>query len=70
MNRSPVKGILPETNLKELRWKEVQSWLRRIPSSRAWAAIGRTLASMRQKHAAVEECPVTVALKAASALSV
>ena len=31
MNRSRVSGSLPETDLKGIHWKEIQSWLRRIP---------------------------------------
>lgn len=51
MNRSAVTGSLPETNLKGLRWKEVQGWLRRIPTPRARAAVARALDSIREQHA-------------------
>ncbi len=39
MNRSHVSGSLPETDLKGLRWSEVQKWLRRIPTPRVRAAV-------------------------------
>lgn len=51
MNRSHVSGSLPETNLKGLRWMEVQTWLRRIPAPRVRAAVERALDSIRQQHA-------------------
>jgi predicted transcriptional regulator of viral defense system len=50
MNRSAVTGSLPETNLKGLRWKEVQGWLRRIPTPRVRAAVTRALDSIREQH--------------------
>jgi predicted transcriptional regulator of viral defense system len=55
MNRSQVSGSLPETNLKGLRWKEVQTWLRRIPTPRVRAAVERALRSIRGKHAGTED---------------
>jgi predicted transcriptional regulator of viral defense system len=51
MNRSSVSGNLPETDLKGLRWKEVQRWLRRITAPRVRAAVERALRSMREQHA-------------------
>jgi predicted transcriptional regulator of viral defense system len=51
MNRSQVSGSLPETDLKGLRWKEVQAWLRRIPTPRVRAAVEQALAAIRQQHA-------------------
>jgi len=51
MNRSRVSGSLPETDLKGLRWKEVQTWLRRIPAHRVRAAVERALRSIREQHA-------------------
>lgn len=55
MNRSRVSGSLPETNLKGLRWKEVQTWLRRIPTQRVRAAVERALRSIREQHAGTED---------------
>ena len=55
MNRSQVSGSLPETNLKGLRWKEVQTWLRRIPTPRVRAAVERALRSIRGKHVGTED---------------
>lgn len=54
MNRSQVSGSLPETNLKGLRWKEVQTWLRRIPTPRVRAAVERALRSIRKEHAGAD----------------
>lgn len=52
MNRSSVSGKLPGTNLKGMRWKEVQTWMRRIPMSPAVrAAVERALRSIRERHA-------------------
>ena len=51
MNRSRVSGSLPETDLKGMRWKEVQTWLRRIPTPRVRAAVERALRSIRERHA-------------------
>jgi predicted transcriptional regulator of viral defense system len=51
MNRSRVSGSLPETDLKGLRWKEVQTWLRRIPTPRIRAAVERALHTIREQHA-------------------
>ncbi|KAB2910645.1 MAG: hypothetical protein F9K30_22415 [Dechloromonas sp.] len=50
MNRSRVSGSLPETDLKGLRWKEVQTWLRRIPTPHVRAAVEQALATIRQRH--------------------
>ena len=51
MNRSSVSGSLPETDLKGLRWKEVQTWLRRIPTPRVRAAVEQALDTIRKQHA-------------------
>jgi len=51
MNRSRVGGRLPETDLKGLRWSEVQTWLRRIRTLRIRAAVERVLRSIREEHA-------------------
>ena len=51
MNRSSVSGSLPETDLKGLRWSEVQKWLRRIPTPRVRAAVEQALESIRKQHA-------------------
>ena len=50
MNRSQISGSLPETDLKGMRWSEVQSWVRRIPSTRIRAAVERALRSLRDQH--------------------
>lgn len=55
MNRSRVSGSLPETNLKGLRWSEVQKWLRRIPTPRVRAAVEQALDTIRQQHADVDD---------------
>ena len=51
MNRSRVGGNLPETDLRGLRWSEVQGWLRRIPAPGVRAAVKRVLGRIRQQHA-------------------
>ena len=55
MNRSRVSGHLPETDLQGLRWREVQTWLRRIPTPRVRAAVERALRSIREQHAGEED---------------
>ena len=55
MNRSRVSGSLPETNLKGLRWKEVQTWLRRIQTPRVRTAVEKALRTIREQHAADED---------------
>jgi hypothetical protein len=52
MNRSRVSGSLPETNLKGLRWKEVQTWLRQIKTPRVRSAVEQALRTIREQHAA------------------
>ncbi len=54
MNRSRVSGSLPETNLKGLRWKEVQTWLRQIKTPRVRSAVEQALRTIREQHAATE----------------
>jgi predicted transcriptional regulator of viral defense system len=51
MNRSRVSGNLPETDLAGLKWKEVQSWLRRIQTPRIRAAVADALAKIRRQQA-------------------
>ena len=55
MNRSRVSGSLPETNLEGLRWREVQTWLRRIPTPRVRAAVEHALRSIREQHAGTKD---------------
>jgi predicted transcriptional regulator of viral defense system len=55
MNRSRVSGNLPETDLKGLRWKEVQLWLRRIPTPRVRRAVKQALDTIREQHAGAVE---------------
>ncbi len=52
MNRSRVGGNLPETNLRGLRWKEVQTWVRRIQTPRVRDAVEQALATIREEHSA------------------
>jgi predicted transcriptional regulator of viral defense system len=51
MNRSQVSGNLPETDLRGIRWKDVQGWMNRIPTPRMRAAVERALRVMRERHA-------------------
>ena len=55
MNRSSVSGSLPETNLKGLRWGEVQRWLRRISTPRVRVAVTEVVDRIRQQHAGVAD---------------
>ena len=55
MNRSRVSGSLPETDLRGLRWSEVQSWLRRIPTARVRTAVDQALADIRKQNADVAD---------------
>jgi len=50
MNRSSVNGSLPETDLNGLRWKEVQSWVRRIPTARLRALVKGNLVRLREQN--------------------
>ena len=50
MNRSRVGGNLPETDLRSLRWREVQSWVRRISTARMRATIQRNLLEIREQN--------------------
>jgi predicted transcriptional regulator of viral defense system len=51
MNRSRVSGKLPETNMNELNWKQVQKWFRRITSPRVLTAVQQSLESLRRQNA-------------------
>ena len=51
MNRSNVRGSLPEADLKGLRWKEVETWLRRVATPRIRGSVERALRSIREEHA-------------------
>lgn len=55
MNRSHVSGSLPETDLRGLRWKEVQVWLRRIQSPRTRTAVEQAWNGIRKQHAEVDD---------------
>lgn len=50
MNRRPLSGSLPETNLKGIRWSELQVWLRRIPNPSIRTAVERSLARLRRQQ--------------------
>lgn len=52
MNRRPVSSHLPETDLHGLRWRELQGWLRRIPTTRVRAAVAENLRRMREQNSA------------------
>ena len=51
MNRRPLSGTLPETDLKGLRWSELQGWLRRIPNPGIRTLVERSLRKLREQHA-------------------
>jgi hypothetical protein len=55
MNRSRVSGSLPESDLKGISWKEIQFWLRRIPTPRVRAAVERAIRSIREQHIRPED---------------
>jgi len=54
MNRSRVSGNLPETDLSNLRWREVRNWVRRIQTSRLRDSVEKNLEKMREQHAEAE----------------
>ena len=43
MNRRPMSGALPETDLKGIRWSKLQGSLRRIPNPSIGTAVERSL---------------------------
>jgi predicted transcriptional regulator of viral defense system len=55
MNRRPMSGALPETDLKGIRWSKLQGWLRRIPNPSIRTAVERSLHKLRQQHAGAED---------------
>ena len=50
MQRSPVSGALPETDLKDMRWKTVTQWTRRIPAQRTRKLVAAALTKIRTTH--------------------
>jgi hypothetical protein len=52
MNRRPLSGALPETDLKGLRWSELRNWSRLIPGSGVRTAVERNRQNLRKQHAA------------------
>jgi predicted transcriptional regulator of viral defense system len=54
MNRRPMSGALPETDLKGIHWSKLQGWLRRIPNQSIRTLVERSLLKLREQHAAVE----------------
>ena len=52
MSRSKVSAELPETDIRGIRWKEVQSWVRRIPKGSIRTAVAAALDRIREKHSA------------------
>jgi predicted transcriptional regulator of viral defense system len=51
MNRRPLSGALPETDLKGIHWSELQGWLRRIPNRGIRTSVERSLGKLREQHA-------------------
>jgi predicted transcriptional regulator of viral defense system len=59
MNRRPMSGALPETDLKGIRWKKLLRWLRDIPSEGTRTAVERSLRRLRDQQAgAASEDPL------------
>jgi len=50
MNRRPLSGALPETDLKGFRWGELQGWLRRITNPGVRTMVERSLGNLREQH--------------------
>jgi predicted transcriptional regulator of viral defense system len=55
MNRRPLSGALPETDLKGIRWSELQGWLRRIPNRGIRTSVERSLGKLREQHAHTDD---------------
>jgi predicted transcriptional regulator of viral defense system len=55
MNRRPMSGALPETNLKGFHWGALRGWLRQIPSPGIRTAVERSLRKLRAEHSGSEE---------------
>jgi hypothetical protein len=51
INRSPMSGNLPETDLRGLKWKEVKAWIDGISGSSVRRAVERQLERIRWQHA-------------------
>lgn len=54
MNRSHVSGSLPETDLRRLKWKEVNDWTARIRALSLRQAVGMNLKRIREQHAQID----------------
>jgi predicted transcriptional regulator of viral defense system len=50
MNRRPLSGILPETDLKGFRWRALQAWLRLITNPGIRTMVGRNIRNLRRQH--------------------
>jgi predicted transcriptional regulator of viral defense system len=50
MNRRPLSGALPETDIKGFRWSELRGWLRRIPNPGIRTMVERNLRKLREQH--------------------
>jgi predicted transcriptional regulator of viral defense system len=50
MNRRPMSGTLPETDLEGFRWSELQGWLRRITNPGIRTKVERNLSNLREQH--------------------
>jgi predicted transcriptional regulator of viral defense system len=55
MNRRPLSGTLPETDLKGFRWSKLQEWLRRIPSPSIRTVVDQRLRILREQHTGADE---------------
>ncbi len=51
VSRSRLSGRLPETELKGLRWSDIQGWLRRIRAARVRTRVEQKLRLLREEHA-------------------
>jgi hypothetical protein len=51
MNRSPVSGNLPETDLRGVKWRDVKEWVGCISGSSVRRSVERQLERIRGQHA-------------------
>jgi hypothetical protein len=50
MNRSTVSGNLPETDLRNIKWREVNEWIARVPSKPLRQVVEKNLRRIRKTH--------------------
>ncbi len=55
MNRRPLSGTLPETDLKGFHWSALQGWLRLIPNPGVRTAVERSLRKLRDEQSGSDE---------------